>query len=130
MDRQDTDLVSIGTGGGGMSLTYACIYHENGLCRKDEEPGYVNYCAFGPCKGQTPSRGDRIRAMDDSELARYLFALVNSDFDPRFCQNKPECEALIDTDTGIPEENCILCLMEYLKGPDESDNCVRVDKTQ
>lgn len=99
-----------------MSLEYACVYHEKGLCKKYAEPGYVNHCAFGPCADETPSRGDLIRRMDDPELARYLYALANSDFDLKFCQNKPECEALVDTDEGVPEENCICCLIEYLKG--------------
>ena len=74
-----------------MSLEYACVYHEKGLCRKYEEPGYVNYCAFGPCEDETPSKGDRIRRMDDPDLARYLYGLANKDFDLEFCQNRREC---------------------------------------
>ncbi len=102
-----------------MSLTYACVYHENGLCRKYEEPGYVNYCVFGPCTDETPSRGDLIRRMDDPELAQYLYALANGDFELRFCQNRPECQQLVDTDDGVPEEKCMECLVQYLQQPAE-----------
>ena len=107
-----------------MSLEYACVYHKKGLCRKYEEPGYVNYCAFGPCEDEAPSKGDLIRRMDDPELARYLYGLVNKDFDFEFCKNRPECEELVDTDGGVPEEKCLACLVEYLKMPAEggSDN--------
>ena len=102
-----------------MSLEYACIYHEKGLCRKDEEPGYVNYCVFGPCASETPSCGDLIRRKDDPELAQYLYALANGDFELKFCQNRPECQELVDTDGGVPEENCLECLIHYLKQPEE-----------
>ena len=105
-----------------MSLTYACVYHETGLCRKYEEPGYVNYCVFGPCEDETPSRGDLIRRMDDTELARYLYALANSDFELKFCQNRPECQELVDTDGGVPEQMCMECLAEYLRQPAQEDN--------
>lgn len=63
------------------------------------------------------SRGDLIRRMDDQELARYLYEVENSDLICKFCQNKPECERLIDADDGIPEGNCIDCLVMYLQQP-------------
>lgn len=102
-----------------MSLEYACVYHDKGLCKKYEEPGYVNHCVFGPCTDETPSRGDLIRRMDDEALAQYLYALSNKDFELDYCQNKPECLALVDTDEGVPEEHCRACLLEYLQRPAE-----------
>ena len=48
-----------------MSREYPCVYHKNGLCEKFTEPGYINYCVFGPCTEETPSNADRIRAMSD-----------------------------------------------------------------
>ncbi len=113
-----------------MSLEYACIYHEKGLCRKDEEPGYTNHCAFGPCSSETPSRADLIRRMDDPELARYLFAVIYRDFELEFCKGKPECEELVDTDGGVPEENCIACLVEYLKNPEEKTTVCQTALTE
>lgn len=55
-----------------MSREYPCVYYDNGKCRKFEEPGYVDYCVLGPCSHQTPSNADRIRAMSDGELAKFL----------------------------------------------------------
>lgn len=101
-----------------MSLEYACVHHDKGLCKKYTEPGYVSHCAFGPCEAETPSRGDLIRRLDDPELARYLYALANSDFELKFCQNKPECYDLVDSDDGVPEENCLMCLLHYLQQPE------------
>lgn len=100
-----------------MSLEYPCAYHEKGLCTKDAEPGCVNHCVFGPCTAETPSRGDLIRCMDEGELAQYLFALTYRDFELKYCQNKQECMDLVDTDGGVPEENCIACLRHYLQQP-------------
>lgn len=71
--------------------------------------------------GKKPSRGELIRRMDDQELARYLYDLINRDFELQFCQNKPECQELVDSDGGVPEENCIFCLIEYLKGVPENE---------
>ena len=67
----------------------------------------------------TKTRADRIRAMSDEDLMQYLYALANKDFELTFCQNKPECLALVDTDEGVPEEHCRACLLEYLQRPKE-----------
>lgn len=61
---------------------------------------------------KTVTNADRIRAMSDEELAAYL-----ADNYDGFCQNKPECGALIDTDEGIPEEKCVVCALEWLRSP-------------
>lgn len=67
------------------------------------------------------TEADRIRSMSDEALAQYLYALANKDFELTFCQNKPECLALVDTDEGVPEEHCRACLLEYLQRP--ADEC-------
>lgn len=55
-----------------MNREYPCIYYDNGRCKKFNEPGYIDYCVLGPCAHETPSNADRIRAMSDEELARWL----------------------------------------------------------
>ena len=62
-----------------------------------------------------PSRADRIRAMTDEELAKLLYEIDGLGY----CKNLPECGELLDTDTGIPEEKCIGCLLNWLRQPAE-----------
>ena len=109
-----------------MSLTYPCIYHENGLCRKYKEPGYVSHCVFGPCKAETPSRADLLRRMEDEALGRFLYKFMQLEDGNIFCQNKPECSHLLDTPEGIPERWCIACMIHWLRQPaDEGSNANR-----
>ena len=98
-----------------MSREYPCVYHKNGLCEKDPEPGYINYCVFGPCHDETPSNGDRIRAMSDEELAQLIY---NAD-GLGWCSDRPECAELLEMPGGIPEEKCLGCLMAWLRQPAE-----------
>lgn len=55
-----------------MSREYPCVYHYgDGLCSHDgRDPASV--CVYGPCPYETPSNADRIRAMDDEELAEFI----------------------------------------------------------
>ena len=55
-----------------MSLEYPCVYFADKKCRKFEEPGYVSWCVMGPCDHETPSNGDRVRVMEDDELALFM----------------------------------------------------------
>ena len=84
---------------------------------------------FYPCKpdifaetyevaDRPKTNADRIRAMSDEELAKNLYNIDNPD---GYCRNLPECDALLDTEGGIPEERCITCLLEWLKQPVEEE---------
>jgi len=56
-----------------MSREYPCIYHKAGCCTKfPPEPDYTDFCVYGPCGLQKRSNGDRLRAMEDDELALFL----------------------------------------------------------
>ena len=55
-----------------MSLVYPCVYHENGKCKRFSDDEEISFCVFGPCKYETPSNADRIRAMSDEEMADFL----------------------------------------------------------
>ena len=56
-----------------MSIEYPCIYFEkDGVCRKFSDNTTVSYCVMGPCPEQKLSNADRIRAMSDEALAKWL----------------------------------------------------------
>jgi hypothetical protein len=58
-----------------MSHKYPCIYYDNGKCQKFSDDTYTAWCDFDQCEHQTPSSGDRIRAMSDEDLAEFLYAI-------------------------------------------------------
>ena len=87
-------------------------------------------CAlFGDCvtafesqkKANVRTNADRIRAMTDEELASHLHMFVGLEERIKFCRNLPECDKLLNTEGGIPEEKCVLCLLAWLKQPAEED---------
>ena len=55
-----------------MSNKYPCIYYDNGKCQKFSDDTYNAWCSFSDCESRTPSNGDKIRAMSDEELAKWL----------------------------------------------------------
>lgn len=65
------------------------------------------------------TNADRIRAMSDEELANYLLQFGDLEDRIKFCQNLPECDALLNTEEGIPEEKCVGCLLKWLRKPVE-----------
>ena len=65
------------------------------------------------------TNADRIRAMSDEELAALLYQFNNLEDNVPFCQDLPECNALLDTEAGIPEEKCKQCLLTWLQQPAE-----------
>ena len=65
-----------------------------------------------------PTHADRIRGMDDEELAKALY-----DFEdlcmPDYCQRKKKCDDMLDADIDIPAESCRRCLLDWLRQPAE-----------
>lgn len=65
-----------------------------------------------------PTHADRIRGMDDEELAKALY-----DFEdlcmPDYCQRKKKCDDMLDADIDIPAESCRRCLLDWLQQPAE-----------
>ena len=103
-----------------MSLEYPCVHFENGICKKQSEPGDVGYCVNGPCPYEEPSVGDRVRCMTDEELAHFI-GHIESDKGFKFCTSKPECSECLEKCQEIPEEWCMACLVAALKKPAEKD---------
>lgn len=71
---------------------------------------------MGHANNQT--NAERIRTMSDEKLAQALY----NGLDARFCKNLPECEKLLDSDDGIPEEKCIVCALEWLRSIAEEED--------
>ena len=65
------------------------------------------------------TNADRIRSMSDEQLAGFLCLFHGLEDQIKFCQNLPECESLLYTEDGIPEEKCVGCLLLWLKQPSE-----------
>ena len=63
------------------------------------------------------TNADRIRAMSDEELAQNLWKFSDLDERISFCPNNPECDALLETEDGIPQEKCMGCLLAWLRQP-------------
>ena len=63
------------------------------------------------------TKADRIREKNDDELADWVYVLLQQGDNGFFCQQKPECEKLIDTEEGIPDSMCKKCLKEWLQNP-------------
>ncbi len=78
-----------------MSMEYPCIYFEkDGKCRKFSDNTAISYCVMGPCPEQKLSNADRIRAMSDEELAKFLcnFRSCDSSEHPcNGCKAEPHC---------------------------------------
>jgi hypothetical protein len=75
--------------------------------------------ALGNCENKIATNADHIRAMSDEHLANYLMQFTDLDCRIGFCQNKPKCEALLETEDGIPLSMCEKCLLEWLRQPVE-----------
>lgn len=65
------------------------------------------------------TNADRIRAMSDEELAQELLQFNTLAESVPFCRNLAECDELLDTEDGIPEEKCKHCLLNWLRQPAE-----------
>lgn len=86
-------------------------------------------CSLGECdQAETCSayipimtNADLIRTMSDEQLAVWLYCFADLECKIPFCKNLAECDKLLDTEDGIPEEKCNGCLLEWLKQPVEKE---------
>ena len=58
-----------------MSKDYPCVYWNDGKCKKFSDDKVTSWCVEGPCTSETPSNADRIRSMNDEELAMCLYEI-------------------------------------------------------
>ena len=94
-----------------MSKDYPCIYFEkDGVCRKFTDDTAIIYCVMGPCPDQKVSNADKIRAMSDEELAKYLS-------NPCECTVDPERDGFRECGNDL----CVKYLLEWLQQPAEEE---------
>ena len=58
-----------------MSIDYPCVHWDKGKCKKFSADDITSWCVWNPCASQTPSNADRIRSMNDEELAMLLYEI-------------------------------------------------------
>lgn len=79
-----------------------------------EEQG--NLIMLPPKEKQT--NADRIRAMNNTELAAYLYSL--DDVGVGFCLDKGRCMEESDEDVVIPtDDDCMACMIAWIQSPAE-----------
>ena len=94
-----------------MSMEYPCIYFEkDGKCRKFSDDTVISYCVMGPCSEQKLSNADRIRAMSDEELAKFIAT-------PCQCEVRPKRDGFRECGKDL----CLQYLLKWLQQPAEED---------
>lgn len=103
------------------SCAHASDTHFAEACGKCVVGEYEGRRVTDPSMWKPRTKADRIRAMTDEELAKLLYD--PDSLSEKYCKNLPECGELLDTDTGIPEEKCIGCMLQWLRQPAEEGGC-------
>ena len=67
----------------------------------------------------TMTIADKIRAMADEELAVWIQSLMDDGDTGFHCQQKKECQDLLEQDKLVPEEWCKQCMVAWLRKPIE-----------
>ena len=86
-----------------MSIEYPCVYWSDGMCKKFSDDKVTSYCVEGPCGDQMPSNADKIRAMNDEELAD----LINREIG--CCAPTGDCKK--------ENDDCKACWLGWLQQP-------------
>ena len=60
------------------------------------------------------TNGDRIRSMTDEQICDFLMKIDAEYLGVHFCQNKTECEELLES-LQITDAMCRKCMLEWLK---------------
>ena len=96
-----------------MSLEYPCVYYDNQACIKFSGGGYTEFCVLGPCRHQTLSNADRIRAMSDDALADFISRIAygretpwSKPFLETFCHSCPAPEYALDDGRKMKLHEC------------------------
>lgn len=101
------------------SCAHASDTHFAEACGKCVVGEYEGRRVTDPSMWKPRTKADHIRSMTDEELAKLLYEIDGLGY----CKNLPECGELLDTDTGIPEEKCIGCMLNWLRQPAEEGGC-------
>lgn len=92
-----------------------CKYEHDGDCCNMGAEQYMCKCKQ-LCGCIAPlTNADRIRGMSDDELAEKLLTI--NDFDEKWCKRKRSCDDRVENDEPIPDEECMECMLDWLKKP-------------
>ena len=92
-----------------MSREYPCVYYDNEKCQKFTDDKFTSWCVLGPCGEQKLSNADRIRAMNDEELAWELMTW-----------RIETCARLNGAESPYPHTQ--KSILDWLKQPVKEDN--------
>ena len=70
---------------------------------------------YNPGMIRKQTNADRIRNMDDEELAELLYSLQYCDEKLNFCGNNKECDDILDGGGTVTDEMCKQCLFWWLQ---------------
>ena len=70
---------------------------------------------YNPGMIRKQTNADRIRNMDDEELAELLYSLQYCDEKLNFCGNNKECDDILDGGGTVTDEMCKQCLVWWLQ---------------
>lgn len=105
-----------------------CVYRTaDNQCQKYSDPirNTMSWCVGNePCEGRTPSNADRIRAMDDLELAETFYTGCENRAYNDACHVTQELIERSDLTMSDEEQDeiCLKCWLDWLKSPVEVDN--------
>lgn len=94
-----------------------------GNCKKYEDCKSCSGLTW-PCGAYVPkivTNADRIRSMNDAELAKAIHLLVEGESMIQYCRSLPECDEDLEQDTVIPLERCEKCVLHWLQQPVKED---------
>ena len=83
---------------------------------------FLDRCLAADTNVGGKTNADSIQALNNEHLANYLMQFSDLDCRIGFCQNKPECDPLLDTEDGVPLAMCEKCLLEWLRQPAKEDS--------
>ena len=74
-----------------------------------------------PCRHKTAplTNAERIRTMNDEELAQNINRLLDGEIAVPYCRGLPECDDDLERDALIPLERCEQCVLHWLQQPAE-----------
>ena len=81
-----------------MTIEYPCVHFDKGKCKKFSDDKVTSWCVEGPCVEQMLSNADRIRAMNDEELAEFLGGWAKR-HRAWMCDSQGECLAWLQEST-------------------------------
>ena len=72
---------------------------------------FIDKTAISQTLEKPKTRGDQLRRMTDEQLAEALYENAEC----KWCHNDPACGALLDSEQGIEDSKCVVCVLAWVK---------------